>query len=309
MNPTVTNLYEALVRDPNDIALRMVYADALEEFDNGAYPGRLRAEFIRTQIALTQLGPPPKSYSMEQVDTFNFRKGNGTCYVEGIPDLRVGERIDITLSEEERDIRSDPRDVPRRVYEHQTRNKEMYQLKAFWPGCLVTNILWTSPHDYRYEIEFKVDDGSVSWTGRPLATRLAEMFQHERARGIAPMVGDGVWFCIAPGPPLHLAQTHPERWRFAWRNGFPDLISCSVTDWESYGIEIVRAGPIRTVSLTGAISSSNERVHITVPDPMFAYVNLHNTIPDGPDYLDALKRRVVDGALAWARAEAGLPSL
>jgi uncharacterized protein (TIGR02996 family) len=75
---------EAIIRTPNDLGLRLIFADFLEE------RGDPYGEFIRVQIELDEIGPEPQQLSGS---VYASKKGNGIIFHTDKL-LNIGDRID-----------------------------------------------------------------------------------------------------------------------------------------------------------------------------------------------------------------------
>lgn len=90
--PTLAALYQAVVQSPSDDTVRLAYADECQDYDPG------RAEFIRAQFRLAEVGPPPKRIEAKNL-TFRGRlpvKNASFRVTASVEDgLRAGDRVDL----------------------------------------------------------------------------------------------------------------------------------------------------------------------------------------------------------------------
>jgi uncharacterized protein (TIGR02996 family) len=275
-HPTLDKLWRNLLASPDDGTARLTYADALEEFGNPGLGEYDRANFIRSHIELAGYGPARKQY--DWVDTFGTRRDLGHCFVEGPDEPKEGDRVDLTLPKEVAEFEMVDDDWKRL-------SKVVY--KRHWPGVLVTSSRWTGRYENnRYEIAFKVDEESKPWPGASCLERCKGLFKLGDGRGDLGLPWHGAassGLHKQPRPfvveiwPSQSGGTMPAkqpRWRFVWRNGFPDHVECSTEDWDRCGPRIVLETPV---------------------------VSWHNLSNPADNYNDAF--------VLWARRAAGLDKL
>jgi uncharacterized protein (TIGR02996 family) len=155
---------------PEDDLPRLVYADWLEEHDQGA-----RAEFIRRQCEMARNQEPRRLLEVPLYFGFGrpggYDHARGRCSVLG-DGVEVGDRLDLALGVRAAQGRYKPR----------------------WEGVRVTGVtyVWHDPESARptrTDIEFVVDEGSGPWAGAADRDRAQALF---KASG-------GTWLPDLPG--------------------------------------------------------------------------------------------------------------
>jgi uncharacterized protein (TIGR02996 family) len=240
------DLLAAILANPDDDNVRLVYADWLQEHGDDA-----RAEFIRVQIELAKLPPKPRELfvadgagkRMEGLGVALTPRGDGHYSVS---DAERGLSIESFVPDERVD-----------VYAHLARGDRIGWLRG---------LRYVKHVENRNEIIFRKDSGSGPWIGATLANRERELLIGSPA---GPW-GANAWFSdwlSSLGHQWPGGDGDPS-WEF--RRGFVEALTCSAADWLAHADAILAEHPVRRVRLTtrpefGSTSSvrTRDRPHNT----------------------------------------------
>lgn len=199
-------LHDEICKHPDDIDRRLVFADWLEE--SGEDPAR--AELIRVQHRLHEMGPEPKLVT------------DLVLWSRGIDYWTTTLGQDLDLDEIKPGIRCDVE-----TYVTPT-DRQMGRTSKRYHNLLITKVL--DEGDFGTEVVLKRDELSVPWLGKELVKREKELFAENNTSKIP-------WTT-----PLEWILDHGDFFRIDWWCGFPDHVELRLKDWFKHLAEL-RGGP------------------------------------------------------------------
>lgn len=227
----LAGLHAAILANPDDDTVRLVYADCLQEHGEAG-----RAEFIRVQIELARCDPKPRELfvadgagtRLEGLGVALIRRGDGyysaSTLEEGLSTetFTPNERVDIYA-----ELAGRKRGAPRRGW--------------------LRGLKYVKHVPERYEIIFRKDEQSRPWEGESLRKREYELWQRNlptQADWDLPTPTDRAWQVT----PNRDSRANPPVAYLV--RGFVSEIVCTLADWLSHGPAVMRAHPVRRVTLS-----------------------------------------------------------